>query len=189
MLRWCRGDRGSILSHGLRQRPVLYREVSKVSVGWCLVNSGLVGNWEVRERTNRSIYSDKKGKTWDRSVTSKVFLVSKFFQNRSDDRVLKTIGNLLTESDRLVIFKSDIVYWEQLGKVRRSHLAITETRKKARSLRQGEKLGSSSHYLLGNEFERSDTSASEAGWGNWELWPDTGEIRFGGRSESVLKEC
>lgn len=145
--------------------------------------------WEVRERTNRSIYSDKKGKTWDRSVTSKVFLVSKFFQNRSDDRVLKTIGNLLTESDRLVIFKSDIVYWEQLGKVRRSHLAITETRKKARSLRQGEKLGSSSHYLLGNEFERSDTSASEAGWGNWELWPDTGEIRFGGRSESVLKEC
>lgn len=85
---------------------------------------------------------------------------------------LKTIGKLPEESERLII------------------LVITGTRTEAQSFRREVGIGSSSHCLLGREFKRSDTSASEAGKriGSDE-WVIGGVRPAGEGSESVLAAC
>jgi len=81
---------------------------------------------------------------------------------------LKAIGKLPVESERLII------------------LVIIGTRTEAQSFRREVGIGSSSHCLLGREFRRSDTSASEAGERSGsDDWEAGGEgLREG--SESVL---
>ena len=58
---------------------------------------------------------------------------------------LKANGKLPVQSERLII------------------LVITGRRTDAQSFRREVGIGSNSHCLLGSEFKRNDTSASEAG--------------------------
>src|SRR6218665_43906 len=47
------------------------------------------------------------------------------------------------------------------SRVENERLMITGTRTKAQSFKKEDGIGSGSYYFLGNEFKRSDTSASE----------------------------
>jgi len=70
---------------------------------------------------------------------------------------LKAIGKLPVESERLMIF------------------VITGMRTEAHSFKREVGIGSSSHCLLGREFSRVDTSASDVGERN-----ERDEMRAGG---------
>lgn len=94
-----------------------------------------------------------------------------FFRSGVTRDCLKTIGKLPEESERFMI------------------LVITGMRTEAQSFRREVGIGSSSHCLLGREFNRSDTSVSEAGEriesDDWEA----GGVGSGEGSGSVLGEC